>query len=123
MRLTSRWVTASTLPPIRVRIATAQSTGVQLGVTGCSATTKMRTNPTKAATLVPTDMNAVTEVGAPTYTSGVHAWNGTAETLKQKPTAIRPSPASSSGPKPEVVCNGCVETKVWMACRLVVRVA
>ncbi len=27
-------------------------------------------------------MNAVTGVGAPWYTSGVHMWNGTAATLK-----------------------------------------
>ena len=31
-------------------------------------------------------MNAVTEVGAPWYTSGVHMWNGTAATLKPNPT-------------------------------------
>ena len=30
-------------------------------------------------------MNAVTGVGAPWYTSGVHMWNGTAATLKPRP--------------------------------------
>src|SRR5215467_11616585 len=30
----------------------------------------------KAATFVAADMNAVTVVGAPSYTSGVHMWNG-----------------------------------------------
>ena len=32
-------------------------------------------------------MNAVTSVGAPWYASGVHMWNGTAETLNAKPTS------------------------------------
>src|SRR5512146_25923 len=101
MRLTSRCVTASTFPPIIVSTATAHSTGVHSGATGCSATTKTRASATNAATLVPTDMKVVTEVGAPTYTSGVHAWNGTAETLKQKPTASSASAASSNGPNPD----------------------
>src|SRR5262249_28502843 len=38
-------------------------------------------NPTKIATPAafgPTDRNAVTGVGAPSYTSGVHMWNGAA---------------------------------------------
>ena len=30
-------------------------------------------------------MNAVTGVGAPWYTSGVHTWNGTAATLNAEP--------------------------------------
>src|SRR5206468_8317305 len=31
-------------------------------------------------------------VGAPSYTSGVHMWNGTAEILKQKPANRKTSP-------------------------------
>ena len=38
-----------------------------------------------AATFGAEAKNAVTGVGAPSYTSGVHIWNGTAETLKQSP--------------------------------------
>jgi hypothetical protein len=34
-----------------------------------------------AVALVAADMNAVTGVGAPWYTSGVHWWNGAAEAL------------------------------------------
>jgi len=40
-------------------------------------------------------MNAVTDVGAPSYTSGVHMWKGTAATLKPSETVIRPRPSSS----------------------------
>ena len=44
-----------------------------------------RTSAAKAAAFTPAAMNAVTGVGAPSYTSGVHMWNGTAATLKAKP--------------------------------------
>ena len=37
-------------------------------------------------------MNAVTGVGAPWYTSGVHVWNGTAATLKPSPTSSSTMP-------------------------------
>src|SRR5450759_3332559 len=36
-------------------------------------------------------MKAVIGVGAPSYTSGVHMWNGTAAILKPKPTSTRTS--------------------------------
>ena len=40
-------------------------------------------------------MNAVTGVGAPWYTSGVHMWNGAAATLKPSPTSRNAKPATS----------------------------
>ena len=48
------------------------------------------------ATLVADDMNAVTGVGAPWYTSGVHMWNGTAATLNPRPTSSSARPSSST---------------------------
>src|SRR5881394_1888009 len=42
----------------------------------------MATNP---AALDDTDRNAVMGVGAPSYVSGAHVWNGTADTLNAKP--------------------------------------
>ena len=41
-------------------------------------------------------MKAVTGVGAPTYTSGVQEWNGTAPSLKSTPTVTVTSPSTSS---------------------------
>jgi hypothetical protein len=35
---------------------------------------------------------AVTDVGEPSYTSGVHIWKGTAEILNARPTKIKTSP-------------------------------
>ncbi len=55
--------------------------------------TRTRRSITSAAVFVAADMNAVTEVGAPWYTSGVHMWNGAAETLKASPARIIASPA------------------------------
>jgi len=58
---------------------------------------KTRTIIAKAAAFVPTDMKAVTGMGAPWYTSGVHMWNGAADTLKAKPTPISTMPSISNG--------------------------
>ena len=44
----------------------------------------------------PTAMNAVTGVGEPWYTSGVHMWNGAAATLKPRPTSRNAMPSSST---------------------------
>ncbi len=48
----------------------------------------------KAPALATAAMNPVTGDGAPWYTSGVHMWNGTAATLKAKPTIRSARPAS-----------------------------
>src|ERR1051326_4092285 len=45
----------------------------------------MRTNIAKDAALTATDMKAVIDVGAPSYASGVHWWNGAAAILKNMP--------------------------------------
>jgi len=50
-----------------------------------------------AAALEPTARNAVTGVGAPSYTSGDHIWNGTAEILKPKPATRKTIPTTIAG--------------------------
>src|SRR5260370_40207216 len=60
-----------------------------------------RTKIAMAATLGAEEKKAVTGVGAPSETSGVHMWNGTAETLKQKPANRKTRPqVSPSAPAP-----------------------
>ena len=49
------------------------------------ATMKMRIIMANDAAFTATDMNAVIDVGAPSYASGVHWWNGTAAILKNRP--------------------------------------
>mgnify|MGYP003541736399 CR=1 FL=1 len=39
-------------------------------------------------------MSAVTLVGAPSYTSGIHMWTGAAATLNPSPTRTRPAPTA-----------------------------
>ena len=57
--------------------------------------TMMRINAANAAALTAAAMNAVMGVGAPSYTSGVHMWNGTAPTLNANPMISNPMPAIS----------------------------
>src|SRR5579859_1008765 len=60
-----------------------------------------RSKTAKAAALGAVDMNPTTGAGAPSYTSGVHTWNGAAATLKPRPTnisAIAANTSISTGP-------------------------
>src|SRR5215207_4495122 len=77
--------------------ATAASAGCHVSTEGSSATSNSRTKTQNAAALVATDMNAVTGVGAPSYTSGVHWWNGASETLNASPVAASAIPIRTSG--------------------------
>ena len=45
-----------------------------------------RMNRAKAATLAAVTKKAVIGVGEPSYTSGVHMWNGTAPNLEREPS-------------------------------------
>ena len=65
MRLTLFWSSAVTFPTVMVRIAIALSTGTQSVRTAPSVLRPTRTRAAKPAALAPADMNAVTEVGAP----------------------------------------------------------
>src|SRR5271165_2792920 len=78
-------------------VASAASAGAQLGWAPIRATSKKRRNTPSAATLVVTAMNAVTGVGAPSYTSGVHWWKGATEALKHRPATHSATPVSVSG--------------------------
>src|SRR6266540_5862285 len=118
MRLRSVCTVASTAPPSIVTTATPAMTGRQSSTSPPSAPANTRRKPANPAALEPAAMNAVTGVGAPWYTSGVHMWNGTAATLKQNPTASMATPASSSAELIWVVA-----VALAMAARLVVLVA
>src|SRR3954465_12971041 len=49
----------------------------------------MRISIAHDAAFEPTDRNAVIGVGAPSYTSGAHMWNGTAAILNPTPATTR----------------------------------
>src|ERR1700680_2804996 len=62
------------------------------GTTVGNASIATRTNSATAATLGAAEKKAVTGVGAPSYTSGVHMWNGTADTLNARPAKRKTRP-------------------------------
>src|SRR2546421_2310654 len=119
MRLTSFWTMATTLPTASDSMARAPIAGRQSSLNNGNATVNTRSNAANPATLVADDMNAVTGVGAPWYTSGVHMWNGTAATLNPRPTSSS-AIATISTPS----CSSVVVARNWaMPVRFVVPVA
>src|SRR2546428_1331316 len=84
------WVVggAGMSPPVIVAAASTASIALQSTLSGPSAPTMTRRMAANAAALGPTDMNAVAGVGAPSYASGVHWWNGTIAALNPRPTAM-----------------------------------
>ena len=93
--MTLVWTTASVEPTTSVSTATTQ-------ITGCQSSTRLvnpyvitRISAANPATFAADAMNAVTGVGAPWYTSGVHVWNGTAAILNRSPTSRSAIPASN----------------------------
>src|SRR5947199_512407 len=59
--------------------------------------TKIRSSIANDAALDPTERNAVMGVGAPSYTSGAHMWNGTAAILNPTPATMRMTARTSRG--------------------------
>ncbi|GBD29718.1 hypothetical protein HRbin32_00810 [bacterium HR32] len=51
----------------------------------------MRARAANPAAFGPTEKKAVTGVGAPSYTSGVHWWKGTMDTLNPNPASAIPT--------------------------------
>jgi hypothetical protein len=81
------------LPPIIVRKASIEKplSRASPGMP-CPSTRNTRTIAAKAAAFTAALIIAVTGVGAPSYTSGVHMWNGTAAILKPNPTPTSARP-------------------------------
>src|SRR5256885_12820877 len=65
-----------------------------------NASVHTRSQAANAAAFTATDMYAVTGVGAPSYTSGAHIWNGTADTLKANPISSIAMPPCSRSSRP-----------------------
>src|SRR5207237_5270439 len=75
---------------------------------------KIRSSIANEAAFEPTDRNAVTGVGAPSYTSGAHMWNGTAAILNPTPATTRITASTSRGSR------SCPTNAVAITRRLVV---
>ena len=94
MRFTFACASATTLPPVIVTAARIAKTALQSSPSGPSATIITRRIAANAAAFGATLMNAVAGVGAPSYASGVHWWNGTTAALNARPTVTRASATS-----------------------------
>src|SRR6476619_2319364 len=93
-RLTLRCARAARLP---ITSEITASTAIAIDqISDCSgnAVTRIRSVTTRATAFVAADMKAVTGVGAPSYTSGVHMWNGAADALNASPAMIIAIPAT-----------------------------
>jgi hypothetical protein len=96
MRFRLLCATPTTVPSTIVATAIAAITLAHPGPAGDSSRNgsklerNTRANAANAAAFTPVDMKPVTIAGAPSYASGVHMWNGTAEILNAKPTSRRP---------------------------------
>ncbi len=88
---------------------------VQISLSSGNAVTRMRRVTTSAAVFVAADMNAVTDVGAPWYTSGVHMWNGAAETLNASPARIIARPATRNASSPASAAAICSKPSASVA--------
>src|SRR5881392_1833715 len=97
IRFTFDCATPTTVPTIIVAAAITQITSLQVPRNGSNADRNTRTNAANAAALTPVDMKPVTAGGVPSYASGVHMWNGTADTLNANPTSSRPTASSCIG--------------------------
>src|SRR5206468_9495996 len=94
IRFTFRCTSAARLPIASEIVAmTAKAQPQRCWLAG-NAVVISRNARSSAATLVADDIHAVTVVGAPSYTSGVHMWNGAADILKPRPATMRARPST-----------------------------
>src|SRR5438094_327751 len=107
-----------TLPRIIVSAATSQIADAQRSCIDGNAVRNTLNKTANPAALGPTDMNPVTGVGAPSYTSGVQMWKGATATLKQSAISIS-APESST----RLVCACEALTESAIAMRFVLPVA
>src|SRR3954469_22062893 len=85
IRLTLRWTSAARFPIANEAHAITATATVHRCASCGNAARSARSIPTSAPVLVAAAMNEVTGVGAPSYTSGVHMWNGAADALNARP--------------------------------------
>src|SRR5579863_2620875 len=91
MRFTLFCTRAPRLPANIVATASTQKDQNQKSV-AAGMVTKIRSSSANVAAFGPAENSAVTGVGEPSYTSGVHTWKGAAATLNPNPTRISTNP-------------------------------
>ena len=104
-------------PTVIVTTASTKKKSAHSSPSDGKPTTKIRRSMANDAAFDPTDRNAVTGVGAPSYTSGAHIWNGTAAILNPMPAPTRITASTS------IIVESCPLNAAAMPARLVVPVA
>src|SRR3954471_23999244 len=84
-RFTLLWTRAPTLPKV---MDSAAATHKNQNRPGALISKTTRSSTANAAAFGAVDMKPTTGTGAPSYTSGVHTWNGATATLNPRPTNI-----------------------------------
>ncbi len=90
------WRSATRLPSVIVMMEMTASSGIHASRKIGSAVSVTRSRTAKPTAFGPTERNAVTGVGAPSYASGAHWWNGTSEILKPKPASTSANETSAT---------------------------
>jgi hypothetical protein len=79
------WRSATTLPMVIDRTASTHSSGRTTSLWPAKPMRISSSRATNPAAFDDTDKKAVMGVGEPSYVSGAHVWNGTADTLNPNP--------------------------------------
>src|SRR5687767_14763089 len=95
--MTLVWRSAIRFPTVMVITDSTQNSGCQTSSFPAKAMNTSASSATNPAVLLATDRKAVIGVGAPSYVSGAHVWNGTAETLKANPMITNSTPTVTTG--------------------------
>ncbi len=115
IRFMFSWVRATTLPRVMVTRASNPNTSAHSILKGSSTNMITRKAAAKAMAFGHMAMKALTVVGAPSYVSGTHMWNGTAVSSKPNPAIMKTRPRRARD-------DGSSETTCFATKRLVVPV-
>src|ERR1700679_3505519 len=105
MRLRLLCAMATILPMAIDNTASTTNIWLQSGCEPARASGNKRMASANAASFEAVPMNTVTQVGDPSYTSGIHMWNGTAPNLNPIPTMRNAIPNTSPTLSPNPVCT------------------
>lgn len=105
MRLRLLCAMATMLPMAIDSTASTTSIWLQSPCEPASASGSKRMASANAASFDAVPMNTVTQVGEPSYTSGIHIWNGTAPNLNPTPTMRKAMPNTKPMLSPSPFCT------------------
>src|SRR3979411_2205864 len=112
MRLRLLCAMATMLPMAIDSTASTTSIWLQSPCEPAKASGSRRMASANAASFEAVPMNTVTQVGDPSYTSGIHIWNGTAPNLNPTPTMRKAMPNTKPTLQPSRICTAPAMTAI-----------